>query len=782
MEYDGVHDDMKELMESNVEDELIPWALTAKREVVQSLKRYQIERQELIKELVYTERTHLQKLNLMKYMYKIPLQRQSVLTPQQLEQLFPSLEELILFHGGLCADLKERISMFPDGVVKSVADVLLLRFDGAAGQRLCHACSVFASNQINAERLFKEWKAKNDKFRNFVLKAENSYLSHRLTFNELIPIAWQRLTKYKLLIEQMNKTYKKHTEELDAFDKEEAEKLSTAITCVQGILHYVNKQVRRAGNRQRLAAYQTKLDTSALERTSHPIAQLYKTLDLTAEDRVLLYEGALTIRLYNKKTIELYALLLTDIIVLMERRNDDKDKYYLRCHMLESIHGGTRVELSPIIRLRESLLRHSAADRGNRTFFVVNNSPAMKLAQMYQFIAEGPHEKKQWEEAITDAMSRAATGGRVSPPEHLPSDDLPANMSAGFSNIHSHMDLREQLNKIDEDMKKLLTEKIVILRAMQGGVHIPLEPYRQRDTKPSNTPKDIMVTALEQVGEITDTVSRIMVPNPTKSIIAETQTRLKDTISELEKTLSRLMVSLGEQPIQHRLPRVPETLESTSDTSSAALKDQYSLLETFAERNSRALMPEELELTGVRGNLPLSPMTLSATDPESPSKEDDVSAPLFSDHTSEHNWQEKNSTATSEEPFSFDIQMPLDEGHGSFNVSMMQVQIVTPPDSFSGESPFVPAPTPHSAETEEANPDLLRTPVPSPTQSGFSNPFVSLLEQQIGKPAKSATADEESNETFMTESVLPLVRTYQVSGSSIKTAQQPGLIVNSQLT
>ena len=33
-----------------------------------------------------------------------------------------------------------------------------------------------------------------------------------------------------------------------------------------------------------------------------------------------------------------------------------------------------------------------------------------------------------------------------------------------------------------------------------------------------------------------------MVPNPTKSIIAETQTRLKDTISELEKTLSRLMV------------------------------------------------------------------------------------------------------------------------------------------------------------------------------------------------------------------------------------------------
>ena len=32
---------------------------------------------------------------------------------------------------------------------------------------------------------------------------------------------------------------------------------------------------------------------------------------------------------------------------------------------------------------------------GNRTFLVVNNSSLMKLAQMYEFIAEGPTEKKQ---------------------------------------------------------------------------------------------------------------------------------------------------------------------------------------------------------------------------------------------------------------------------------------------------------------------------------------------------------------------------------------------------
>ena len=31
---------------------------------------------------------------------------------------------------------------------------------------------------------------------------------------------------------------------------------------------------------------------------------------------------------------------------------------------------------------------------GGRTFLVVNNSSLMKLAQMYEFIAEGPQEKK----------------------------------------------------------------------------------------------------------------------------------------------------------------------------------------------------------------------------------------------------------------------------------------------------------------------------------------------------------------------------------------------------
>ena len=50
----------------------------------------------------------------------------------------------------------------------------------------------------------------------------------------------------------------------------------TVTAPLQGILQYVNQQLYLAQSRQRLVEHQSKLDTSALERTSHPIAQQFK--------------------------------------------------------------------------------------------------------------------------------------------------------------------------------------------------------------------------------------------------------------------------------------------------------------------------------------------------------------------------------------------------------------------------------------------------------------------------------------------------------------------------
>ena len=47
-----------------------------------------------------------------------------------------------------------------------------------------------------------------------------------------------------------------------------------------------------------------------------------------------------------------------------------------------------------------------------------------------------------------------------------------------------------------------------------------------------------------------------MVPNPTKSIIAETQARLTDIIRELEKNLSRLIMLVGDKGMNASVERL----------------------------------------------------------------------------------------------------------------------------------------------------------------------------------------------------------------------------------
>lgn len=91
-----------------------------------------------------------------------------------------------------------------------------------------------------------------------------------------------------------------HAEE----DKKEGTRIETAHTCVkvhvdqrlwvkslcsipislcsiQNILQYVNKQVKRAENKQRLADLQAKMDYSAMEKAQHPIAQLFKVWEIS---------------------------------------------------------------------------------------------------------------------------------------------------------------------------------------------------------------------------------------------------------------------------------------------------------------------------------------------------------------------------------------------------------------------------------------------------------------------------------------------------------------------
>ena len=61
---------------------------------------------------------------------------------------------------------------------------------------------------------------------------------------------------------------------------------------------------------------------------------------------------------------ELHALLLTDVLVLLDRQEDkERERFILRTHAVEGV-SGVKEELSTVIRLKDCLLRTAAADRG----------------------------------------------------------------------------------------------------------------------------------------------------------------------------------------------------------------------------------------------------------------------------------------------------------------------------------------------------------------------------------------------------------------------------------
>ena len=57
--------------------------------------------------------------------YKRALTRQKILHLEEVSQLFPSLEDLVLLHSNLLLNLKDRVVTSKDELVTHIADILL---------------------------------------------------------------------------------------------------------------------------------------------------------------------------------------------------------------------------------------------------------------------------------------------------------------------------------------------------------------------------------------------------------------------------------------------------------------------------------------------------------------------------------------------------------------------------------------------------------------------------------------------------------------------------------
>uniref|UniRef100_A0A8C8GQ90 Rho guanine nucleotide exchange factor (GEF) 12a n=1 Tax=Oncorhynchus tshawytscha TaxID=74940 RepID=A0A8C8GQ90_ONCTS len=372
------------------EHDPLNWQQLVGREVLAGLQPHEIKRQEVINELFYTERAHLRMLKVLDNIFYQKLTREGILPPADIKNIFTNLEDIVQLHVWISEQMVTIRKRNETSVIDQIGDDLLSWFSRGEEEKIKQAVGTFCSNQPFALELIKSRQKKDSRFTSFMQEAESNRLCRRLQLKDIIPVEMQRLTKYPLLLENIAK----YTD-----DTVEKDKVKKAGDCCRKILNHVNQAVKESENKQRLEDYQRRLDLSSLKQTENPMISELKNLDLTKKKMV--HEGPLSWKVNKDKTIELYTLLLEDILVLLQKQDE---RLILKCHS-KNLSGtaDTKHIFSPIIKLNAVLVRSVATD--NKSFFVLSMSD--NGAQIYELMAQTVSEQRMWQRQITqraDAM------------------------------------------------------------------------------------------------------------------------------------------------------------------------------------------------------------------------------------------------------------------------------------------------------------------------------------------------------------------------------------------
>ncbi|XP_059370449.1 rho guanine nucleotide exchange factor 12-like isoform X4 [Carassius carassius] len=359
------------------------WQQLVGRDVLAGLTPHEIKRQEVINELFYTERAHVRMLMVLDSVFYQKLTRDNILPPADIKNIFTNLEEIVQLHMRIADQMTAIRKKNELTVIDHIGDELLSWFSGGEEEKIKQAVGTFCSNQPFALELIKSRQKKDQRFTSFMQEAESNRLCRRLQLKDIIPAEMQRFTKYPLLMDNIA-TFTDESEEKD--------KVRRAAECCRHILSHVNQSVKESENKQRLEDYQRRLDLSSLKQSENPMISEFKNLDLTKKKMV--HEGPLSWKINKDKTIELYTLLLEDILVLLQKQDE---RFILRCHS-KNLAGtaDTKHIFSPIIKLSTVLVRSVATD--NRSFFVISMSK--NGAQIYELMAQTVSEQRMWQRQI----------------------------------------------------------------------------------------------------------------------------------------------------------------------------------------------------------------------------------------------------------------------------------------------------------------------------------------------------------------------------------------------
>lgn len=336
----------------------------------ESLTTREIKRQEAIYEMSRGEQDLIEDLKLARKAYHDPMLKLSIMSEEELTQIFGDLDAYIPLHEDLLARLGEATK--PSGTIEQIGDILVNWLPGL------NAYKGYCSNQLAAKALLDQ-KKQDPRVQDFLQRCLESPFSRKLDLWSFLDIPRSRLVKYPLLLKEILR----HTPK----DHPDVQLLEEAVQIIQAVLSDINLKKGES----ECQYYIDKLEYLD-EKQKDPRIEASKALLCHGE-------------LKNKNGHKLYIFLFQDILVLTRpvTRNDRPSYQVYRQPIpvqelvLEDLQDGD-------VRMGGSFRgAFSNSDKAKNIFRVRFQDPSP--GQSHTLQANDVFHKQQWFNCIRTAIA-----------------------------------------------------------------------------------------------------------------------------------------------------------------------------------------------------------------------------------------------------------------------------------------------------------------------------------------------------------------------------------------
>ncbi|OUC48272.1 hypothetical protein D917_06279 [Trichinella nativa] len=434
------------------------WWSTGRGKVARNyMSTKEVKRQDIIHELVTTERHHCITLVLLKHTYFDGLLGLNILTNDELNMLMPHLELLLEVHLHFLQLLKKKVDE---------------SFTGGVAEKMQLAYTTFCSRKDFSVQEYHRLCQTNPNFSIFMENMNKLPYFKARSLPDCLLLVTQRLSKYHSFVESL----RKNTE--DALLKDEILKAEQAVKKLvanvdQGIGDIQLQQLCK----EIVAQMDTKESTTFLGKT-------FTKNELLSNTRTLLHAGDVYWQNAMRKPTEVKMLLFSDIIVFLQRVGNSYAFF-------------SQDNKECIISLLKLIVREKAGRSGSQGLYLISAAPSH--AEMYEIICHTKKMLASWTERIQRAVD-------VCPPAAI--EERPSSESV-FAVEHEEQlkTLFGKVNNCNDELKKLLDCQIEAYGEILQLVHkmnIPDEEERMKIMKTIDEclPAKIAATAVARFADL----------------------------------------------------------------------------------------------------------------------------------------------------------------------------------------------------------------------------------------------------------------------------------------